>query len=314
MKVRITLCRLRLNNIYPSAAPLRLCLGALKQKRNHFTEYNVMKLSNTATRIIVSVVAIPLIIYACLTGQLFFLGFILAIGLAASYELAVMAKNKIAYASMPVVLSGTAALILNAYFDFIETSHLLYIIVALLLIFELFRNKGSAIVNTGTALTAILYPGLFASAIVEIREFYRYGSYTDGAYLIIAIMVAIWVCDSAAFFVGSAIGKHKMFPRVSPKKSWEGAIAGFVFAVIAMVALKFTLLDFISGTVAIVSGVIVGSIGQIGDLTESLFKRDAGVKDSSSLIPGHGGVFDRFDSLLLTAPVIYLVLYYLQGR
>jgi phosphatidate cytidylyltransferase len=110
--------------------------------------------------------------------------------------------------------------------------------------------------------------------------------------------------------VGAPLGKHKLFPRVSPQKSWEGAIAGFVFAIAAAVAAKYLVLTFLPLASAIVIGAIVGTIGQLGDLVESLLKRDAGVKDSSTLIPGHGGALDRFDSILLVTPCVYLYLHY----
>jgi phosphatidate cytidylyltransferase len=130
--------------------------------------------------------------------------------------------------------------------------------------------------------------------------------------LIVSIFASIWICDSAAFFGGTALGKHKLFPRVSPNKSWEGAVFGLLFAVIAMVISKVIILGFLSWFDVITIGLIVGIIGQIGDLIESLFKRDAGVKDSSTLIPGHGGIFDRFDSLLYTAPAVLLYIKYLS--
>jgi phosphatidate cytidylyltransferase len=147
---------------------------------------------------------------------------------------------------------------------------------------------------------------------VLIREIFSQSEllYSEGGYLIISIMIAIWVCDSAAFFIGSAFGKHKLFPRVSPNKSWEGAVAGFVFAIVSMIAAKAIFLDILTLTDSIIIGTIVGTVGQIGDLVESLVKRDAGVKDSSAIIPGHGGIFDRFDSLLFTAPVVYIYLHF----
>ena len=126
------------------------------------------------------------------------------------------------------------------------------------------------------------------------------------------MFASIWICDSAAYYGGTALGKHKLFLRVSPYKSWEGALFGFVFSVLTMVTAKFIVLDFLDWNTIIALGVIIGIIGQLGDLVESLFKRDAQVKDSSNIIPGHGGVFDRFDSLLLTAPVIYLYLTYIK--
>jgi len=201
-------------------------------------------------------------------------------------------------------------LLINEFFHYLDIYFLVLLLTVLLTLVELFRNKGSAIVNIGTTLLGILYIGFFADALLGIREFYtRIESlYVRGGYLIISILSTIWICDSAAFFGGVSLGKHKLFPRVSPKKSWEGALFGFVFAILTMLLAKVIILDFLSWTSVIIIGVIIGIIGQIGDLIESLFKRDAGVKDSSTLIPGHGGIFDRFDSLLYTAPVILLYL------
>jgi phosphatidate cytidylyltransferase len=185
-------------------------------------------------------------------------------------------------------------------------------VVLLASLIELFRNNGSAIINLGTTLLGIFYIGLFSSALIDIREFYpNVGDlYLHGGYLIISVLATIWICDSAAYFGGLSLGKHKLFPRVSPKKSWEGAVFGFVFAILTMLLAHYVILDFLSLKESITLGVIIGIVGQIGDLIESLIKRDAEVKDSSALIPGHGGIFDRFDSLLFSAPVILLYLKY----
>ena len=110
--------------------------------------------------------------------------------------------------------------------------------------------------------------------------------------------------------MGINFGRHKLFPRVSPKKSWEGAIFGFIFSVGAMILAKVLVLNSLSWTNVLIIGIIIGTIGQIGDLVESLLKRDSEVKDSSSIIPGHGGFFDRFDSLLFSAPAIWIYLNY----
>jgi phosphatidate cytidylyltransferase len=268
-----------------------------------------MSLGNTATRIIVSVAAMPLILLACYFGGLFFLFFIAAIGALAYWEFSRMARNKNAFDLDAVGFIAVLMFITNAYFRFMDFKMLVYFMVVPMLIYELFRNKSSAIFNLGTTLLGVFYIGLFSGAMIEIREYFP-GDYQEGGFLMISMLAAIWVCDSAAFFAGSALGKHKLFPRVSPKKSWEGAIAGFIAAVIAMIVLKILLLHNLSVADAAVIGLVVGTIGQIGDLTESLLKRDAGVKDSSNIIPGHGGIFDRFDSLFLTSPVVYLYLVY----
>lgn len=143
-------------------------------------------------------------------------------------------------------------------------------------------------------------------------------------YLLLCLFIIIWINDSGAYIVGSLMGKrqagnHKMFPRVSPAKSWEGLIGGLIFDLVAayvfyrvgwMHALCLTgnlLID------SMIFALVVGLFGTLGDLMESLFKRHLGVKDSGRFLPGHGGVLDRFDSLLLAVPAVYFLVMFL-GR
>lgn len=270
-------------------------------------------MGNTAIRILVSVFAIPALVILSYFGGVYFLSFVLIIAGISFYEYSVMAKLKGANVNVNFGLFAIIFLILNQYRFLFSQYNFLIGFFVILLLFELFRNNGSAIQNLGATLLGVFYMGIFGSTLIGIREFYPNinGMYYQGGYLIISIFATIWICDSAAFFGGTALGKHKLFPRVSPKKSWEGAIFGFVFAILAMILAKNVLLDFLSIKDAIVIGFIIGTLGQIGDLTESLLKRDAGVKDSSNLIPGHGGIFDRFDSLLFSSPIIYLYLTHL---
>ncbi|MFI5253519.1 MAG: phosphatidate cytidylyltransferase [Bacteroidota bacterium] len=206
----------------------------------------------------------------------------------------------------------------------------LLISIAVFGLVELFRNNGSAILNLSTTIMGVLYIPLFFGAFIGIRELFipldfpmmRFfpnpnfetsvlnieTAYRWGGVTVISIFAIIWICDSAAYYGGMLTGKHKLFPRVSPNKSWEGAMFGFIFAIGTAVAAKALVLPYLNYGEAIVIGIIVGTIGQMGDLVESLIKRDAGVKDSSNLIPGHGGVLDRFDSLLFVAPIVYLYL------
>ena len=274
-----------------------------------------MALGNTTVRVLVSVVAIPALVLLSYIGEVYFLSFVLIIAGISFYEFSVMAKTKGANVNVNLGLLAIIFLVINQYRFFFNQYHFLIVFIILLLIFELFRNNGSAIQNIGATLLGVFYLGIFGSTLIGIREFYPNidGLYSHGGYLIISIFATIWICDSAAFFGGTALGKHKLFPRVSPKKSWEGAIFGFVFALLAMILAKNLVLDFLSLKDTLVIGFIIGTFGQIGDLAESLLKRDAGVKDSSKLIPGHGGVFDRFDSLLFSSPIIYLYLTYFAG-
>jgi phosphatidate cytidylyltransferase len=202
-------------------------------------------------------------------------------------------------------------------------------ILVVLLIVELFRNSGSPLLNLSSTMLGIIYVAGFFGTFIGLRELFipfdfpasRFFTadeislpqtldkiYRWGGYTIISVFIIIWICDTAAYFGGRLLGKHKLFVRISPNKTWEGAIFGFIFAIVAAVAMKYILLDYLSIESAVVLGFIVGVFGQIGDLVESMFKRNAGVKDSSSLIPGHGGALDRFDSLLFVAPLVYLYL------
>ena len=123
---------------------------------------------------------------------------------------------------------------------------------------------------------------------------------------ILSAAIPIWAGDTAAIFAGKAFGKHKLAPSISPNKTWEGSIANLLAAVGAAAALGYFLKYPMDKMLLL--GVSCGVLGQVGDLFESYLKRQAGVKDSGNLLPGHGGVFDRLDSLLMTAPLSYWIL------
>jgi len=179
------------------------------------------------------------------------------------------------------------------------------IIIIFILIFELFRNKTYPFENIAITILGLVYIALPISLLWDIA--YRENIYKYNYHLIFAYFLLIWTYDSMAYVVGSLIGKHKLFERISPKKSWEGLIGGFIFAlIIAFIISKFytelSLKQWFLFTLLIVI------FGTLGDLIESMLKRSANVKDSASLLPGHGGLLDRFDALFLTIPVIYLYL------
>ncbi|NUN71241.1 MAG: phosphatidate cytidylyltransferase, partial [Bacteroidetes bacterium] len=206
----------------------------------------------------------------------------------------------------------------------------LFLFLTLVMLAELFRNNGSAFLNAGTTIFGVMYVGVFLASLTGIRELFgaefpyhlaiqfvpdaspladdllRTTTYAWGGWTIVAILASIWMCDTMAYFGGLTMGRHKLFPRVSPNKSWEGAVWGFAGAVVTMLVFRSTLLPYLALHQALIIGVMIGVFGQIGDLIESLLKRDAGVKDSSGIIPGHGGVFDRFDSLIFVSPMLYL--------
>lgn len=269
-----------------------------------------MPTSENLKRIFVSLIGIPVILIASYLGGYYFFSLVVIISLISFYEFSLLVRHK--GTNVNLLLGGIIIFIflLNQFLYLVDPFAVLILSSLSLLTFELFRNKGSAINNLGSTFLGIFYIGIFSAALISLREFYSNDIYAEnlGAYFIISIFASIWIGDSAAYYGGITFGRHKLFPRVSPKKSWEGAIFCFIFSVGTFILAKVLVLDFMSWVDVLFIGIIIGVIGQIGDLVESLIKRDSEVKDSSSLIPGHGGFFDRFDSLLFSAPAIWIYL------
>lgn len=146
-----------------------------------------------------------------------------------------------------------------------------------------------------------LYVGFLFSHLILINSLGKHGTY-----LVLLVLIATWVYDIAAYAAGSWVGKRKLAPSISPNKTWEGTL--FAIGVTIVVLGAWTFFDWISFYQRIILGIIIGIMAPLGDLVESKFKREARVKDTGSIIPGHGGILDRFDSLLFTGTAAYYLL------
>jgi len=251
------------------------------------------------TRVAVAVVAIPILVFLILEGGWYFFGFILLISLVGQWEFYNLAKEKSGLSQQIIGFMLTIILFYSAQTS-IE-NWLVALAISLVVIafaVEMFRNKSSAILNISTTMAGIIYPGAFLVTLLFLRKDISALNVSSAGGFILTLFVAIWACDSFAYFVGKAIGKNKLFERVSPKKSIEGALGGLLGAVVTFLIVHYFSWYEISLYLAIGSGLIVGIFGQLGDLVESWFKRDAKIKDSSHILPGHGGFLDRFDSLI----------------
>lgn len=268
------------------------------------------RLSELSKRTLVGVVAIPIVITAIFVGKTFFLILVDLILSVALWELYGMLEKK---GYKPSKVLGLCAVIAISWDCYIHNGswliEILFIFTILTLIVELFRKSVQPVINAALTFLGVVYLSLLSSFIL-IREMpIRSGMpYSMGGWIVTWIFVTIWSCDSFAYIWGAKYGRHRLFPSISPKKTWEGAVGGYLMGLCVAVGFKLAFLKYFSLSDAFVFGSIVGVLGQLSDLTESLMKRDAGVKDSSRILPGHGGFLDRFDSPLFIGPSLYLYL------
>ena len=184
---------------------------------------------------------------------------------------------------------------------------LLFVGFSLLFLFRI-RTIETAAGEIAFALLAFIYIPFLLMHLVLLRQT------PYGIEWLFVMMLIVMTNDSAAYYTGSAFGKHRLYPLVSPKKSIEGAVGGLFGSLGGTLLAKFTFFPQLTFSDAIVTALAVGMVGQTGDLFESLLKRSFGVKDSGTIIPGHGGVLDRLDSILFAAPITYYyVLFFFRG-
>lgn len=264
-----------------------------------------MGLEKLGVRALVTVIFGPLILLSAWQGGYVFLALTASIVVLAMYEFYEMAAQKVTYPARFIGMGTGIMLCFLLFFN--QTDNLWILLTAvffLLVIFELFRNEVAPILNIATTLLGIFYVALLLGFLILIRELPN----GEGGNWIILMFLSVWVCDSAAYILGARFGKHKLLERVSPNKTIEGTVFGFGFALLTAFLCYSTFMRQLGLSHALVAGAICGSVGQVSDLVESLFKRDARVKDSSNIIPGHGGILDRFDSEILVAPALYFYL------
>ena len=265
-------------------------------------------MSENITRILVALVGAPLIFGALYMGNIFFLIILVIVALISQKE-----YYDLAYAKglNPNKTIGQifAVMILFSYYFHLESDLINVLILATLasVFAEINAKHNSPMLNTSVTLFSLIYPVTLIGTLYPLREIDT--TINDiGFNLVLAVFLGVWLSDTAAYFFGKAFGKHKLIERISPKKTWEGAIAGFSVSLLTMFLLKQ--IGFLDSSYSNIDisffAIFTGIGGQFGDLFESMIKRDAGVKDSGSILPGHGGMLDRFDGVLFAAPLTYI--------
>lgn len=258
-------------------------------------------MSETVKRTISGVIYIVLLLSATLYDALTFkilFGFFMIV---AAYEFAKLIQLS-KYFCVGVSLVAVAAIFQDCVALPIQSLVIVTFLILLAITAELFTTRKP---NRSLPVKIIIFLGYIIGTFLAFLHL----PYTTEGYqpqIVIGILILVWTNDTFAYIVGKKFGKNKLFERISPKKTIEGLLGGIVFAIIASLILNhfFTSLNVY---IWIASAIFVGLFGTLGDLVESHFKREAGVKDSGKIMPGHGGILDRLDSILFIAPFLYII-------
>lgn len=227
---------------------------------------------------------------------LFLLTFFSTLGMAEFYA---MSRINVVLKYAAIVCGAAMMFVFFMAKDFFVLILLLSVLTIMGLRLVIKRDPRSALSDVSNAALGLLYiPGLLLFQLDLIKA---------GPQWIVLLYASVWAADSMAFYVGTHLGRRKLYREISPNKTVEGAVGSVIGGILGAALIKFTILHELSVTYMIIAGALVGLTTVIGDLVESMFKRDAGVKDSSNIVPGHGGVLDKMDGVTFAGPSFYFL-------
>jgi len=268
-------------------------------------------------RVLVTAILLPIGILTIWQGGWIFTALVAVFLIGAAWEYTRMFQTKGLKPASLIILPGVLMVLVDRNMNGFTNAH--WIISGLVLaslIYHLVayeRGSDQAATEFGITLGGVFYIGWIGAYLVSLRNL------PEGMWWILLVLPSVWLADAAAYFAGKGLGRHKLAPRLSPKKTWEGYIGGIITGTLLTVALA-RLLQMLAGggtTITIMRGLWVGlamsALPTLGDLGESMVKRQLGFKDSSNLLPGHGGFFDRIDSWLWAAVLGYYLVMWLWG-
>lgn len=273
-----------------------------------------MAQSNLVTRVVTGLVGAPLIVLLLFLGPDWgWFTFVGAAALVAATELFAMTHPKDAVSrGFGVALSlGVYVLLLTRTGDARLLLTLVLVLPLVAMLFVLVRLGDIA--TAGLRIAALAYGPLYVGGGLGAVALLRRDGGADGPAFVVLALIFAWLSDTGAYFAGRAFGKHKLYEAVSPKKTVEGALGGLAGAAVGGAVASLTFLRSLPLPHAVALALVAGALGQAGDLGESLLKRSTGIKDSGGILPGHGGILDRIDALLVTATLTYLYVLFARG-
>ncbi|MEZ4387517.1 MAG: phosphatidate cytidylyltransferase [Candidatus Krumholzibacteriia bacterium] len=249
-------------------------------------------------RLLAILVGVPCLYIITERGGAFFLILIDLMIILGLHEFFLLMEAKGYRPSRWLGYSGALVVSWHAYSGGPGLTLIMTVILLLIMSREVFRQQvDQALTNIAVTVLGVMYVGWLGSHFILLREL--------GSDLVYFGTLVIWACDTLAYVVGVSFGRRKLVPHISPGKTWAGAVGGLVGGALAGWLCAITFVSVVTPLSGTLLGLLCAVVGQVGDLVESLLKRDAGLKDSARLIPGHGGVLDRVDSLLFTIPLLF---------
>lgn len=267
-------------------------------------------------RLPIIIIGIPSVLWILNSGGIVFFTALTTVALFCIHEFYGLAKAK---EFAPNYFTGYIFVVMISclYFNIFNISLIwclafLFLSLISTIFLETFRYSINPIVNTSITFLGILYIGGLFCSMIALREFDSF----NGTNFTLMMLASVWICDSFAYIFGKLFGKKKLIQRLSPKKTIMGFCAGIIGAFISIYTLNyFGIISYNLNLYSIIIlAVIIGVFGQWGDIAESMFKRDAKIKDSGKILMGHGGFLDRCDSLIITSPLVLLYVLYLQNQ
>jgi phosphatidate cytidylyltransferase len=267
--------------------------------------------------VLAGAVLIPLVLAVNYLGGLAFAAFVCLAAALASHEFYRLCAARGVRPSGVAGVLGSVAVCFSFYWGSFEASGVVLTAVIIFIMVERLARQDTDdyAQAVGTTIMGLLYAGWLMGFFILLRNAGGLsltaapaGGRGPGHVYVLLVLILTWSYDTLAYFGGSLLGRHRLFNRISPAKTVEGTMVGLGASVAAALICRATFASFLGWAESVLVGLMIGIVAQVGDLVESIVKRSTNTKDSSQLIPGHGGILDRFDSLLFTGPVFYVYL------